>query len=79
MSSDSSTIDRWATGPNDYWPAIQLGLATLPNEMNSLSQQLTTQSKRDDELITEHLDMLIDLLEGYKVVKENKENALKKI
>ena len=67
MSTDTSNIDRWATGPNDYWPAIQIGLASLPAEINALSERLNGQVQRDNELINEHLDMLVDLLEGYKV------------
>lgn len=67
LSADTSNIDRWATGPNDYWPAIQIGLASLPAEINAVSERLNGQVQRDSELINEHLDMLVDLLEGYKV------------
>ena len=67
LGSDPSSIDRWATGPNDYWPRIQVGLADLPMEMNALSERVKEQCKRDDEVINEHLDMLVELLQGYKV------------
>lgn len=67
LGSDSTTVDRWATGPNDYWPRIQVGLADLPLEMNALSERLKEQCKRDNEVINEHLDMLVELLQGYKV------------
>lgn len=35
--------------------------------MHALAGRMDEQSKRDDEVIGEHLDMLIDLLLGYKV------------
>lgn len=70
LGSDPTTIDRWATGPNDYWPRIQVGLADLPVEMNALSERMKEQCQRDNEVINEHLDMLIDLLQGYKVNEE---------
>lgn len=54
-------------GPNDYWPRIQVGLADLPMEMNALSERMKEQCKRDNEVINEHLDMLVELLQGYKV------------
>ncbi len=67
LGSDPTTIDRWATGHNDYWPRIQIGLVDLPVEMNALSERMNEQYKRDDEVINDHLDMLIELLQGYKV------------
>jgi hypothetical protein len=35
--------------------------------MNALSERMNEQYKRDDEVINDHLDMLIELLQGYKV------------
>jgi hypothetical protein len=35
--------------------------------MHALSGRIEEQCKRDDEVINEHLDMLIELLLGYKV------------
>jgi hypothetical protein len=37
--------------------------------MNALSGRIKEQCKRDDEVINEHLDMLIELLLGYKVTE----------
>ena len=70
LGSDPTTVDRWAMGPNDYWPRIQVGLADLPMEMNALSERIKEQCKRDNEVINEHLDMLVELLQGYKVNKK---------
>jgi hypothetical protein len=67
LGSDPTTVDRWSTGFNDYWPRIQTGLLDLPIEMSTLSERLNEQYKRDDDVINDHLDMLIDLLQGYKV------------
>lgn len=67
LGTDLTTIDRWATGPNDYWPRIQQGLTSLPAEMNKLSVQIKDQYQRVDEIIADHLDALIELLQGYKV------------
>ena len=71
LGSDATTVDRWSTGSNDYWPTIQIGLADLPVELNAISERMKEQYKRDDELITDHVDMLIELLQGYKVRKKN--------
>ncbi|UJR08914.1 hypothetical protein I4U23_013167 [Adineta vaga] len=76
LSSDSTSIDQWATGANDYWPAIQLGLADLPVEMNAVSERIQEQCKRDDDVINDHVDMLIDLLQGYKDLCKRFEEAL---
>jgi hypothetical protein len=70
LGSDSTTIDRWATGPNDYWPTIQIGLADLPVEINAISERMKEQYKRDDEVINDHVDLLIELLQGYKVRRD---------
>ena len=37
--------------------------------MKTLSQCSNEQYKRGDEIINEHLDMLIELLQGYKVLE----------
>ncbi|CAF0978841.1 unnamed protein product [Adineta steineri] len=76
LSSESTNIDRWATGSNDYWPTIQVGLADLPVEMSAISERIHEQCKRDDEVISDHLDMLIDLLQGYKDLCKRFEEAL---
>jgi hypothetical protein len=67
LSNDAALVDRWATGPNDYWPAIRIGLGTLPVEINAVAERILEQYKRDDQILSEHLDLLIDLLQGYKV------------
>jgi hypothetical protein len=69
LGSDPTTVDRWSTGPNDYWPKIQVGLTDLPVEMNALSERMNEQCKRSDEVINYPLDMLVELLQGYKVEK----------
>ncbi len=46
-----------------------MGLVDLPVEMNAISGRMTEQCKCDDEVINDHLDMLIELLQGYKVIK----------
>ena len=71
LGTDLTTIDRWATGPNDYWPRIQQGLTNLPAEVNKLSLQIKDQYQRVDEIIADHLDALIELLQGYKVISVN--------
>jgi hypothetical protein len=38
--------------------------------MNAVSERIHEQCKRDDDVINDHLDMLIELLQGYKVTKE---------
>ncbi|CAF3562226.1 unnamed protein product [Rotaria sp. Silwood1] len=76
LGSDSTSIDRWATGPNDYWPTIQIGLGNLPVEINAISERINEQYKRDDEVISDHLDMLIELLQGYKDLCKRFEDAL---
>lgn len=73
LSADATIIDRWATGPNDYWPSIQIGLTDLPVEMHAVAERLQEQRKRDDDVINDHLDMLIDLLQGYKVSTDEKQ------
>ena len=70
LGSDSTTIDRWATGPNDYWVTIQIGLTDLPSEMHAISERINERYKRDDEVINDYVDMLIELLHGYKVRKD---------
>ncbi|CAF3944871.1 unnamed protein product [Rotaria sordida] len=83
LASDSTSIDRWATGPNDYWPTIQIGLGSLPIEINAISERVNEQCKRNDEVINDHLDMLIELLQGYndlcKRLEETLENERKAI
>lgn len=39
--------------------------------MNALSERMKEQCKRDNEVINEHLDMLVELLQGYKVEKRD--------
>jgi len=70
LASDPTTIDRWSTGLNDYWPKIQVGLTDLPVEINALSERMNEQCKRGDEVINDPLDMLVELLQGYKVRKK---------
>ncbi|CAF1157950.1 unnamed protein product [Rotaria sordida] len=76
LGSDSTTIDRWATGPNDYWATIQIGLTDLPSEMNAISERINERYKRDDEVINDHFHLLIDLLQGYKDLCRRFEEAL---
>ncbi|CAF3308812.1 unnamed protein product [Rotaria socialis] len=76
LGSDSTNVDRWATGPNDYWPTIQTGLGSLPIEVNAISERMNEQFKRNDQVISEHLDMLVDLLQGYKDLCKRFEEAL---
>ncbi|CAF1173442.1 unnamed protein product [Rotaria sordida] len=74
---NSTTIDRWATGPNDYWATIQIGLTDLPSEMNAISERINERYKRDDEVINDHFHLLIDLLQGYKDLCRRFEEALR--
>ena len=67
ISTDSTQIEQWATGLNDYWPSIQSGLVELPVEINAVAERMHEQCKREDEMINDHLDMLIELIQGYKV------------
>ncbi|CAF0967319.1 unnamed protein product [Adineta ricciae] len=76
LSTDSTKVDRWATGANDYWPLIQLGLAQLPVEMGAVSERLQEQYRRDEDIINDHLDLLIDILYGYKELCKRFEEAL---
>lgn len=70
ISTDATPIERWATGLNDYWPTIQTGLVSLPVEINAIAERLLEQCKREDEMITDQLDMLVELIQGYKVCDE---------
>lgn len=38
--------------------------------MNAISERINERCKRDEDLISDQLDMLIDLLQGYKVSKK---------
>ncbi|CAF0891827.1 unnamed protein product [Rotaria sordida] len=76
ISSDSTRIERWATGLNDYWPTIQGGLATLPFEINAVAERINEECRYADEVINDHLDMLIELLQGYKDLCKRFEEAL---
>ncbi len=67
ISTDSTQVERWATGLNDYWPTIQNGLVELPVEINAIGERINEEGKYEDEIINDHLDMLIELLQGYKV------------
>ena len=67
ISTDSTQVERWATGLNDYWPTIQTGLAEVPVEINAMAERIQEGSKCEDQMINDHLDMLIELLQGYKV------------
>lgn len=67
ISTDETRIERWATGPNDYWPTIQTGLVQLPYEISAISERLHEACRNEDDIINDHLDMLIELLQGYKV------------
>ena len=67
LSSDSTMIDQWAMGSNNCWLTIQTVLANLPIEINAVSEKINEQYQRNDEAIGEHLDILIDLLQAYKV------------
>lgn len=71
ISTDTTRIERWATGLNDYWPTIQNGLCELPIEVNAVAERINEECKREDEVINDHLDMLIELLQGYKVRENN--------
>jgi hypothetical protein len=72
ISTDSTEIERWATGLNDYWPSIQTGLVHLPVEINAIAERLHEECKHEDEMINDHLDMLIELIQGYKVTKHRR-------
>ena len=37
--------------------------------MNAVSEQINEQYKRDDLVFDDHLDLLVDLLQAYKVKK----------
>ena len=67
LSSDTTRVERWATGLNDYWSRIQSGLVELPIEINAIADRLYEQTKNEDEMINDHLEMLIELLQGYRV------------
>lgn len=67
ITADTTEVQRWATGLNDYWPTIQNGLGELPVEINAVSERIYEECKREDDMINDHLDMLIELLQGYKV------------
>lgn len=67
ISTDSTQIERWATGLNDYWPTIQKGLLDIPVEINAIAERIHEEGKHEDEMINDHLDMLIELLQGYRV------------
>jgi hypothetical protein len=71
ISTDSTQVERWATGLNDYWPRIQNGLVELPVEINAIAERINEECKHEDEVINDHLDMLIELLQGYKVREKN--------
>ena len=68
ISTDSTQVERWATGLNDYWPTIQSGLVDLPVEINAVAERIHEECKHEDEVINDHLDMLIELLQGYRVM-----------
>jgi len=70
ISTDTTQVERWATGLNDYWPTIQSGLVELPIEINAVAERINEECKHEDEVINDHLDMLIELLQGYKVRKK---------
>ncbi|CAF0924773.1 unnamed protein product [Adineta ricciae] len=76
ISTDSTQVQRWATGLNDYWPTIQTGLVELPIEMNAVSERIREECIREDEVINDHLDMLIELLQGYKDLCKRFEESL---
>ena len=67
ISTDSTQVERWATGLNDYWPTIQRGLVDIPIEINAIAERINDECKCEDEMINDHLDMLIELLQAYKV------------
>ncbi len=67
ISTDSTQVERWATGLNDYWPTIQTGLVEIPVEINAVAERIDEECKCEDEIINDHLDMLIELLQAYKV------------
>ncbi|CAF5110897.1 unnamed protein product, partial [Rotaria magnacalcarata] len=76
ISTDPTRVERWATGPNDYWPTIQTGLTELPIEINAVAERINEECKREDEVINDHLDMLIELFQGYKDLCKRFEEAL---
>ncbi|CAF1110489.1 unnamed protein product [Didymodactylos carnosus] len=76
LSSDPTVVDPWAMGVNEYWSIIQTGLSQLPIELNAVSERMNEQYKREDELMSDHVDMLIDLLQGYKELCKRFEEAL---
>ncbi|CAF4539310.1 unnamed protein product, partial [Rotaria sp. Silwood2] len=76
ISTDSTRIERWATGLNDYWPTIQSGLVEIPVEINAVAERINEECKHEDEVINDHLDMLIELLQGYKDLCKRFEEAL---
>jgi len=67
LSTDSTKVERWATGLNNYWPTIQTGLTELPAEVNAVAKRINEACQCEDEIINDHVDMLIELLQGYKV------------
>jgi len=67
ISTESTQVERWATGLNDYWPTIQNGLIELPIEINAIGERINEECKCEDDIINDHLDMLIELLQAYKV------------
>jgi hypothetical protein len=71
ISTDQTQVERWATGLNDYWPTIQSGLIELPIEINAVGERINEECKHENEVINDHLDMLIELLQGYKVRKKS--------
>jgi hypothetical protein len=70
ISTESTQVERWATGLNDYWPTIQNGLIELPIEINAIGERINEECKCEDDIINDHLDMLIELLQAYKVPKK---------
>lgn len=76
LSTDSTQIERWATGLNNYWPTIQTGLTELPAEVNAVASRINESCKCEDEIINDHVDMLIELLQGYKDLCKRFEDSL---
>ncbi|XP_067937610.1 sorting nexin-8-like isoform X2 [Watersipora subatra] len=66
MTSSSSVVTSWATGPSDSWDHLQKGFKHLSVEYSTLSEKATRKAANEELRILEELEAFLALLMAYR-------------
>ncbi|XP_064631538.1 sorting nexin-8-like isoform X2 [Lineus longissimus] len=76
LSSDSTVLTSWATGANNTWSQLKAGFKKICIEFAAISDKSAEKAKREDELVSEVVNILLDLVVAYRDLCERHEKGV---